>query len=308
MEVFINQFGKINNAVLPLRFGISIAQTHQCFAKLEDPVLDEEGTRRQRDDEKFDKGRKHYIGTLIVPKEGRSEKPHRCKGRFIVGPPPPTKDLNRLITALREDVEGLRNDIATSRHLEGMLKRNRVSTKEIIDYLHPAYLNGRIQDSNDIEIILQDEIVPERPQNTVQRSAADQGIVESEPEITTALDAVDVSDVDEDQETIDPLVFKELLLKPTIKFRYVMADAFVIDAGRRQDCIWVKVINSKGDEQELTSFSVRSHLAQHHDRTLDYLTSRVGQRAFMAICISDPYKGVLAESVTSIALDLMRNG
>ena len=42
-----------------------------------------------------------------------------------------------------------------------MLKRNRVSTKEIIDYLHPAYLNGRIQDSNDIEIILQDEIVPE---------------------------------------------------------------------------------------------------------------------------------------------------
>ena len=89
---------------------------------------------------------------------------------------------------------------------------------------------------------------------------------------------------------IDPLVFKELLLKPTIKFRYVMADAFVIDAGRRQDCIWVKVINSKGDEQELTSFSVRSHLAQHHDRTLDYLTSRVGQRAFMAICISDLIK------------------
>ena len=55
MEVFINQFGKINNAVLPLRFGISIAKTHQYFAKLEDPVLDEEGTRRQRDDEKFDK-------------------------------------------------------------------------------------------------------------------------------------------------------------------------------------------------------------------------------------------------------------
>ena len=70
-----------------------------------------------------------------------------------------SQDLNKL-PALREDVEGLRSDIAASRHLEGMLKRNGVSTRN--NRLFASSLSQRrIQDSNDIEIILKDEIVPE---------------------------------------------------------------------------------------------------------------------------------------------------
>lgn len=303
MNVFVPQFGKVNTAVLPLRFGITITQTHQCFATLEDATVCEESTRRQRDDEKNDKGRKVFTGTLVINREDKNDAPYRCIGKFVVEPPPPLKDRDRIITALRQDFEELKNDIATSRHLEGMLKHNRITTKEIIDILHPAFLAGRIKESNDIEKILEDEIKPGRPTPNAPKSQSDGGIMESGSEIIDATDDIDI----DDDENIKPLVFKELNLKPSIKFSYVMADAHILDAGSSDGFIWVSLINSKGVEQELKSFSVREHLSHHHERVLEYFLSRRGQRAFLAICVSEKYKGILAESVTSIALDLMKN-
>lgn len=302
MEIFINLHGKLNKSSLPLRFGFSLSQQHQSFAILDDEIFDPKGTELQRGDE-IERGNKHFLGTLIVNREQKSDGQYRQKGRFVIAPPPPDKDLDRLITVLREDIENLKNDIATTRHLEGMLKRNRITTKEIITYLHPAYLNGKIKESNDIEDILEGIIAPARNKSGLILSPAEQGLAESGPEITVAVDDIDV--VDSDGEDIAPLVFKKLNLKPSIKYSYVMADAYVLDAGKGEDFIWVKVINSKGDEQELRSFSVRAHLSHHHNRALEYFTSRIGERAFMAICMSGMYKGVLAESVTSIALDLM---
>ena len=84
-----------------------------------------------------------------------------------------------------------------------------------------------------------------------------------------------------------------------------MADAFIEDAGTNGNKIWASIINSKGEKQLLTSFSIRDHLKDHHQLTLEYLKSRIGHRALIAICMSDPYKGTLAESVTSISLQLL---
>ena len=289
MEVFINLYGKLNRASLPLRFGFSLSQSHQSFATLDDEVFDPVGTDRQRGDE-INQGRKHFLGTLLVNKEQKNDGKYRQEGRFVIAPPPPDRDLHRLVTVLRNDAENLKNDIATTRHLEGMHKRLRITTEEIIQYLHPAYLQGKITDSNDIEEILADRIVPNRPGAELTLSSAERGFAESGSEITDAIDDIDVDEDTDADENISPLVFKKLDLKPSIKYSYVMADAHILDAGKRDDLIWVKVVNSKGVEQELKSFSVRSHLAQHHNRTLEYLTTRIGQRAFMAICISDPYK------------------
>ena len=57
----------------------------------------------------------------------------------------------------------------------------------------------------------------------------------------------------------------------------------------------------------LHSFKQREHLAAHHQKTFEYLQSRIGQRAHFAVCMSEPCKGFLAESVTSIALQLMKS-
>ena len=305
MEIFINLQGKLNKASLPLRFGFSLSQQHQSFATLDNEEYDPIGTERQRGDE-INQGRKHFLGTLIVNKEQKNDGQYIQKGRFVIAPPPPDRDLHRLVTVLRNDAENLKNDIATSRHLEGMHKRSRITTVEIIRYLHPAYLEGKITESNDIEDILTDLIIPNRPKAKLILSTSEQGFVESGPEITDAIDDIDVDEDTDDGEKITPLVFKKLDLKPSIKYSYVMADAHILDAGKRDDLIWVRVINSKGIEQELRSFSVRAHLSHHHDRALEYFKSRIGERGFMAICVSDKYNGVLAESVTSIALDLMK--
>jgi len=306
MDVFINQFGHINKSVLPLRFGLRITQTHQSFASLDNEIFDPLGTDRQRGDEK-DRGNQHFLGTLSINKEIKSDGQYKCKGRFVIAPPPLDKDLNVVVTAFLDDSENLKNDIATTKHLEGMLKRNRITTQEIIQYLHAAYLDGKLKDSNDIEEILSNEIVPSRIKTDTPISGSDQIIIDSGPAIIDTIDGLDnpVSDYP-DHGIKGPLLFKPLTLNPSIRFSYVMADAYVIDAGQANGRVWAKVINSKGNVQVLESFSARSHLLHHHTKTAEYLSSRIGERAFMAICVSDKYNGVLAESVTSIALDLMR--
>ena len=312
MKVYVNQYGHINKSVLPLRFGISINKAHQSFADIENANFDPIGTENQRRDE-IDRGNKHYLGTLLINKDNINDGLYSCIGRFVIGPP--SKYLIRdrekrdvVVTALRPEIENLKSDIATTKHLDGMLKRNRITTQEIIDFLHPAYLDGKITESNDIEEILADKIKPARQKIEKPISSSDRVIIENAPEIIETIGNFDSGlDIVTDNENKEPLLFKPLSLKSSVKFSYVMADAYIIDAGQKNDRVWITIINSKSEEQTLESFSMRPHLRQHHDRAAEYLKSRIGDRAFFAICVSDKYNGVLAESVTSIALDLMRD-
>ena len=74
----------------------------------------------------------------------------------------------------------------------------------------------------------------------------------------------------------------------------------------KDEKIWIEVLGTSGEHTRLHSFKQRDHLAVHHQNALRYLQSRIGQRAHFAVCMSQPCKGFLAESVTSIALQLMR--
>ena len=313
MKVFVPQFKHINKSVLPLRFGVSITQTHQSFCELTNYQYDDEGTKRQRGDEKS-RGNKHYLGTLIVNNEDRNDQPINLKGRFVISPPREGHERDVVVTALREDIENLKSDIAVTKHLEGMLKRGRVTTQEIIEYFHPEYMSGKINESNDLEDVFQNLIRPIKAQALPSVTKADQGILESADEIIASIDELELEGKEsgsKNEVSLNrrrPLTFKPLHLKPSVKFEYVMAEAYVVDAGRTDGKVWVECINSKGETQRLQSFTLRSHLAHHHDHAAQYLVNQKGERAFFAICVSPQYEGVLAESVTSIALQLMQQG
>ena len=311
MKVFVPQFKHINKSVLPLRFGVSITQTHQSFCELTNYEYDDEGTKRQRGDEKS-RGNKHYLGTLIVNNEDRNDQPINLKGRFVISPPREGHERDVVVTALREDIENLKSDIAVTKHLEGMLKRGRVTTQEIIEYFHPEYMSGKINESNDLEDVFQNLIRPIKAEAIPSVTKADQGIVECADEIISSINELELeggepgSPNGKSPNRKRPLTYKPLHLKSSIKFKYVMAEAYVVDAGRADGKVWVECINSKGEIQKLQSFALRSHLAHHHEHAVRYLENRKGERAFFAICMSPGYEGTLAESVTSIALHLMR--
>lgn len=313
MKVFIPL--RHMKAVLAMRFGVLITQNHQRIGALEEATFDKEGTDKQRGDEKDEKGRKHYLGTLVFPKENQEDGEHRCEGRFVIEPKPEEKEIffDVVITALRKDSENLRSDITITKVLEGMLKKQKISIHEVINFLYPAYINGKIKDWSDLDDILEEEIKPSRQKSNalVSDSKSDKAILENKSEIIKSIDDVDVvGDDDGDDESAKLPKFQKMDL-PNVKYSYIMADAYVIDVGREDDYIWVKVINSDGEEEKLQSFRIREHLRHHHDRTFEYLKSRIGERAFIAVWDNkeyENYKGVvLAESVTSIALSLMRD-
>ena len=258
MKVYVNQYGHINKSVLPLRFGISINKAHQSFADIENANFDPIGTENQRRDE-IDRGNKHYLGTLLINKDNINDGLYSCIGRFVIGPP--SKYLIRdrekrdvVVTALRPEIENLKSDIATTKHLDGMLKRNRITTQEIIDFLHPAYLDGKITESNDIEEILADKIKPARQKIEKPISSSDRVIIESAPEIIETIGNFDSGlDIVTDNENKEPLLFKPLSLKSSVKFSYVMADAYIIDGGQKKDRGGRTIIKSKSEEETLAS-------------------------------------------------------
>lgn len=297
VKVFVGLYGHLNGSVLPLRFGIALTEHKQRFCTLVDYTYDEEGTNRQRPDE-VKKGRKHFLGTLQIPSDFLELKAPPLCGRWVIEPPEEAGKLPSVITGLREDLTGLKGDITVTKHLDEMLKRNRVTTEEIIKYMHPEYVAGKIMNSNDLELILEDVIRPSRGPSPIP---SDGPVVELPPVPTAPSDPSD--------ETNDryPLVYEPMAFGSNIKYEYVWADAFILDAGMEDKLIWAKIINSKGEEQTIRSFAIRDHLRIHHDYALQYLLTRKEQRGYMAICISKPYEGVLAESVTSIALDLYKN-
>ena len=84
-----------------------------------------------------------------------------------------------------------------------------------------------------------------------------------------------------------------------------MAEAYVVDAGRADTQSLGRMYKFHGRDTETSIICTSSHLAHHHEHAVRYLENRKGERAFFAICMSG-YEGTLAESVTSIALHLMR--
>lgn len=297
MKLFLGLNGHANSESLPLRFGISIEQKHQQYLNLIDALYDEKGTLSQRQNE-IDSGNKHYTGKLQIPNEDASKDPLIFDCRLVLSSPA-IGQSPRIITVLKKDTNP--GDITVTKHISGMLKRNQITKNELIEYFHPAYLNGLIKDSNDCEEIFR-KLRSSRPEEFLPTSKSDELILQSSEELTEVVNQFDIDEI----QLNEKLTYKELNLSPSIKYKYVMADAYIEDAWQSDDKIWIKVVNSKGVLQDFHSFKTRDHLSHHHEYAFNYLHSRIGQRAYFAICMSEPCRGFMAESVTSIALQLMR--
>ena len=173
--------------------------------------------------------------------------------------------------------------------------------------------NNTLAQSNDVGDIFNRLL---RPPNTEVANfllPSESGFIENEREIIKAMKELDneipcpMEDTASQTNIRTKMIHKTLDLTRNVKYRYVMAEAYIVDTGRENKRIWVDVINSKGQTQRLCSFARRSRLSHHHEKTFDYLSARKEQRGLFAICVSSRYRGLLAESVTSIALQLMRN-
>lgn len=305
LKVFINIYRHINSSVLPLRYGCKLSEPHQRFAEIRDAEFDVKATDNQRGDER-DKGRKHYKGILSVRNENRSLRNHEFEGQWVLEPPFRDNEYDSVVTGFRPSLENLRGSLSVTRHIDGLLKDNKINSNDIINVLHPLYLEGSIKTSNDVQSVYETQILPGKQNEPIISTGSDDPIVDSGNDIVSTATTLsgDTSSDQTDDDLKMPLRYKQLPLK-SVKYEYVLADAFIENAGVEGNKIWVKVINSKGEEQTLYSFAIREHLKAHHEVSLEYLKSRVGHRALLAICTSEPYSGVLAESVTSIALQLL---
>jgi hypothetical protein len=297
MKLFLGLNGHANSESLPLRFGISIQQKHQQYPELINQTYDDKGTLGQRQIE-IDSGNKHYVGELHIPNEDSSKEDYIFNCRLVLSSPS-IGQSPRIITILQVDTNP--GDMTVTKHISGMLKRNKISKNELIEYFHPAYKNGLIKDSNDCEEIYQ-KLRDIRPQEVLPASKSDELILQSSEELTEVVNQFDIEEI----QLNEKLTYKELHLSPSIKYKYVMADAYIDNTWQSEDKIWIKALNSKGELQDFHSFKTREHLSQHHEYAFEYFKSRIGQRAYFAICMSEPCRGFLAESVTSIALQLMR--
>jgi hypothetical protein len=297
MNVYLGLNGHANSESLPLRFGIYITEHHQQFCTLEDAFFDNDGTNSQRHNE-IDRGNKHYLGSLIIPSSIKGEISSKFPCRLVLGQPSNSNQLPPVITILRLDNNI--GDITITKHISGMIKRGRITKFDLINCFHPAYLAGEIKDSNDCEEIFH-KLRSSNPVKIEISGKMDELVLESADEIKRAVESFSNDNVD----LLSPPTYEKLNLSDKVKYGYVMVDAYIEDVWRDSDKVRVKIINSKGHIQDLHSFKIRDHLAIHHDYTYDYLKSRIHQRGHFAVCMSPPCKGYMAESVTSIALQLM---
>ena len=191
MKVFLGLHGHTNSESLPLRFGVQISQTHQQFATLEHAIFDESGTNKQRPDE-IDRGNKHYLGDLCIPNALKGEAPTCYACRVVLGNPRHSDQAPPIITILRQDFS--HGDLTVTKHISGMLKRGRLSIDEVIKYLHPQYINGNINDSNDIEEIHSNNIIPSRNLKVISISTSDRSIIESAEEIKASINSFSIDE------------------------------------------------------------------------------------------------------------------
>ena len=298
MKVFLGLNGHTNSESLPLRFGIQLKEVHQQFCTLQNAIKDQEGTKRQRQDE-IERGNEHYSGELTILNTDKTKAPYTFKCTVVIGSPKLDHQSPPIITLLRD---GSRGDMTVTKHISGMVKRGKITSDDIINYLHPAYIADKIKDSNDVEEIFSTRIANESEAEIVTNSKADELILSSADEIKATIESFPIEGTALEASP----TFKKLSLSNKVKYQYSMADAYVEDAWTTDGKIWIRVIGSGGKNTDLHSFKQRDHLAVHHQQTLTYLKSRIGQRAHFAVCMSEPCKGFLAESVTSIALQLMK--
>jgi len=301
MDIFLSLHGHTNNASLPLRFGLRITQQHQQFAILENPIFDEIGTKKQRQYE-IEDGRKHYIGTICISNENHNGKYYKFPCRIVLAPPSDHNQRPKVITILSQEAN--KGDLTVTKHLEEMQKRGQINVDDILKIFHPAYIKGNLQSSNDCEEIYNKEIRGTISLNSFADSTVKSALNNPEP-IIKAIKSSVIDEVNLEA----PLTYKNLSLS-NVKFQYVMADAYISNVRVEEDMIKLNCINSKGNFQELHSFkfSPRPHLKQLHEYAFNYLKEREEQRALFAICVTDPCKGYIAESVTAISMQMMRNG
>ncbi|MCV0439139.1 MAG: hypothetical protein K5880_10930 [Hydrogenophaga sp.] len=299
MKVFIGLNSHSNKVSLPLRFGVSLTEQHQQFATLSNPVFDPAATDSQRPDE-IARMRKHYSGRLVVPHaSGSAAEAYALDCRIVLELPTDDSRVPAVITVL--SISSTKGDATVTRHLEGMLKKGRISKQDLIDVFHPAYAQGKIADSTDCEEVFREHLEQSTPAVDAGDNLGQQVVVSAEP-VVRLVEAI----ADSQAEALEgPPRFSEVVPLRT-KYQYVFADAYLRDVWLSDGRIHVKCIGSNGDDVTLQSFSARPHLAEHHQRAYEYLSDRKEQRAVFAVCVSSPYKGVLAESVTSISLQLMK--
>jgi hypothetical protein len=297
MELFLSINGHANRESLPLRYGLQITEKHQQFCILHDAIHDTEGTKSQRQNE-IEKGRKHFGGKLEIMGVDPNKNHEPFSTKCVIEETNDKFKLPPIVTLLRD---GSRSDLATTMHIGNMVKRGKIDVEDIIKYLHPEYIDGNIRDSNDVEEIYQTKILPLRKGLEIETEGTGLSISYDIPKIIET-----IASIPDDEGINLPPRFKKLELSSSVKYKYSMADAFVEDVWMDNEKIYLKVIGSNEESTNLHSFKQRSHLAIHHKKTYEYLKSRIGQRAIFAVCMSEPCKGFLAESVTSIALQVMR--
>ncbi len=303
MNIYISINGHANRSSLPLRFGLKLLDPHQSHCKLENATYDEVGTKSQRQNE-IESGRRHYVGDLIIPKPKNAGNYSAFRCRLILDTPKSSELKPSVVTILQ--LENNKGDLTVTRHLEGMLKRGKINTDDLIKYYHPAYVRGEVQDSNDCESIWEKDIRPQALMiETIDaaNTAIKEGLLASGSNFK-AIMAKEVNGLK------SPLMYERINL-PNVQNVYVMADAYINKAWREKGRIMINFIDSKGVENTMSSFPLNerlNHLEKLHEYAFNYLVTRQEQRAKFAICVSPKYMGTLAESVTAIALQISRRG
>jgi predicted transcriptional regulator YdeE len=306
VKLYLPLYGHANQTSLPLRFGIYLSEKHQCFCELEDAIFDEESTNSQRVNE-IEKGRKHYTGKLSFDASDKSHKlgPYEC--RVVVEMPTSAEQSPKIITVMGNG--SVKGDLTVTRHIEGMLKRNQITRDDLVSIFHPAYIAGKINDSNDCENLWRDKVqsqVSELDIRDNQNKSLQKSLASDDSNFDEIMAVNDIEETD----VKAPLSYTKMII-PNVNYEYVMADAYVESVTRVNNKIVISFINSKGQFQKIESFPLLDrlkHLEPLHDYAFEYLKNRQEQRAKIAICVSDGYRGTFAESVTAIALQLSRKG
>ena len=167
------------------------------------------------------------------------------------------------MTLLRD---GSRSDLATTQHIGNMVKRGKLDVKDIIEYLHPEYIDGNISDSTDVEEIYQEKILPSRQGLQIELDGTGLNALHDLPKIKESIESIP----DDESSLSFPPTFKKLELSSSVKYKYSMADAFIEDVWMDNEKIYLKVFGSSEKSKTLHSFKQRSHLVVHHKKTFEY--------------------------------------
>lgn len=301
MNIFINLNRHANQVTIPLRMGVTLTKEHQSRARLHDATYDEEGTKSQRQNE-INRGNRHYLGELVIHPEVAGGDEIRLKCRAVLSEPRYEGQDPALITILRPD--GNKGDMTVSFAIEALLKKNKINTKDIIDYFHKPYIDGLIHDSSDVHEIF--NAIPKADVVDIADDLTAKALLRNPASVSDAM-GDDSGAIEGD--LMAPPIFKPMDISG-VAYKYSMTDAYIDNVRLDNDMILLDTVNSKGESETIHSFklSPRPHLSKLHQYAYEYLKSREGQRGYFAVCTDKKCRGFLAESVTAIALQMQKSG